>query len=100
MKGPFLRNPRGGIVLLWLLAVTLFATQSAAFASMASTTTTITHTRTKVTTETTTDIGSAFGSRGLLVLLVLVGAAASIAVVGGYIWGRRKARKAMLGAST
>ena len=86
--------------MLSLLALAFLAIQDAAISNTASTTTTVTHTRTKVTTETTTAIGGALGSRGFLVLLVLLGAAASIAVVGGYVWGRRKARKAMLGAST
>jgi len=88
------------MVVLSLLALAFLAIQDAAISNTASTTTTVTHTRTKVTTETTTAIGGALGSRGFLVLLVLLGAAASIAVVGGYVWGRRKARKAMLGAST
>ena len=99
MKLLFLGSRRGGTALLSLLAVALFATQAAAVSNMASTTTTITHTRTKVTTETTTDIGGTSGSRGFLFLLVIVVAAASVAVAGGYAWGKRRARKAMLGAS-
>jgi len=78
--------------------------QTAGAAYMASTTTTTsTRTRTTVTktvTETTISTDSALGSRGFLVLLVLLAAAASIAVVGGYMWGKRRTRKNLLGAAT
>ena len=87
---------------LVLLAFALLTIQTAGVANMASTTTT-THTRTKITTtltETTTATSSALGSRPFLVLVVLLAAAASIAVVGGYLWGKRRARKHLLGAST
>jgi hypothetical protein len=78
--------------------------QTAGAAYMASTTTT-TSTRTRATvtktvTETTTATDSALGSRAFLVLLVLLGAAASIGAVGGYKWGKRSTRKNLLGVAT
>jgi hypothetical protein len=90
--------------LLCLIALALFVIQSAGMASTASTTTT-THTRVRVTTtatvtETTTATGGVLGSRPFLVLLVLLGTAACVAVVGGYVWGKKRTRKDLLGAST
>jgi len=90
----------GGKSLLSLLALALLLLQNVGFAEMASTTTT-THTRVKVTTtltETTTQTNSALGSRPFLVLMVLLAVAASIAVVGGYFWGKKRTRKDLLGS--
>jgi len=92
----------GGRALFCLLALALFMIQTAGVAEMASTTTTTTHTRVRVTTtltETTTQTADALGSRPFVVLIVLVAVAASVAVLGGYVWGRKRTRKDLLGAS-
>lgn len=88
--------------LLGFLALTALTVQTTGLAEAASTITT--HTRTRVTTtatltETTTAISNAIGPRGYLVLLVLLAGAASCAVLGGYIWGRRRTRRALLGVT-
>jgi cytochrome c-type biogenesis protein CcmH/NrfG len=92
--------------LLCLLTLAIFILGSVGVATMASptTTTTVTHTRARITTtttltETTTATTNSVGVKAYFVLVVLLGAAASIAVVGGYVWGRRRARKALLRAS-
>jgi len=88
--------------LFCLCALALLAIQSVGVAELASTTTTTTHTRTRVTTtltETTTQTADALGSRPFIVLIVLLAVAASIAVIGGYVWGKKRARKDLLGAS-
>lgn len=91
----------GARTALCLIALVLFVIQTVGFANMISTTTTTSPAMTRVTTtltETTTATSSALGSRGLLILVVLLAAGASIAVVGGYVWGKKRARKALLGA--
>jgi len=88
--------------LLTVLTLGFFAIQAVGSEVMAATTTTTTHTtRTRVTTtltETTTATASTLGSRGFIILVILLGAAASLAVVGGYLWGKRRTRKILLGA--
>jgi len=88
--------------LLCILALSVLVTQTVGVAEMASTTTT--HTKVRVTTtetltETTTAVSNSIGPRGYVVLLVLVAAAASSAVLGGYLWGKRRTRKSLLGVS-
>ena len=88
--------------LLCILALSVLMTQTVGIAEMASTTTT--HTKVRVTTtetltETTTAVSNSVGARGYIVLLVLVTAAASCAVLGGYFWGKRRTRKSLLGVS-
>jgi len=89
-----------------LAALLLCIDATVGVAMMASTTTTTTHTHarstttatvTETTTATTTD--SALGVRAYAVLAVLLATAASVAVVGGYVWGKRRARRALLRAS-
>lgn len=90
-----------GFALLSVLVLGLFVIQAFGSETLAATITTTTHaTRTRVTTtltETTTATANTIGSRGFIVLLILLGAAASLAVVGGYLWGKRRTRKALLG---
>jgi len=88
--------------LLLVLAFGLIVIQSVGMANLATSTTT-THTRTRVTTtatvtETTTATTSTLGSRSFLILVVLLATAASVAVVGGYVWGKRRTRKNLLGS--
>ena len=87
--------------LLSMLTLGLFVVQAVGSETMAATTTTTTHTtRTRVTTtltETTTATASTIGSRGFIILVILLAAAASIAVLGGYLWGKRRTRKILLG---
>jgi len=98
-----LQRPGNGGAVLCTLVFALLGIQTVGSAYMASTTTTTTHTRVRVTTtltETTTATNSALGSRPFFVLMVLLAAAASIAVVGGYLWGKKRTRKDLLGTST
>ena len=87
--------------LLSVVALGLFALQAFGSETLAATITTTTHTtRTRVTTtltETTTATASTIGSRGFIILVILLAAAASIAVLGGYLWGKRRTRKILLG---
>ena len=88
--------------LLSILALVVISLGGAQEVLMATSTTT-THTRIKVTTtetltETTTAINNAIGTKGVLILLVLLAMAASLAVILGYVWGRKRARKDLLGA--
>jgi len=103
MNMHLLGSNKGRKTLLTLLALAFLSIQTLGVAEMASTSTTTTHTRVRVTTtltETTTATSNPLGSRPFFVLIVLLAAAASIAVVGGYFWGRKRSRKDLLGAST
>jgi len=91
--------------LLGILVLGLVAVQAMGIANIASATTTTTHTKVRVTTtatvtETTTATGTVLGSRGVFVLFLLLAVAASIAVIGGYVWGRRRTRKNLLGVAS
>ena len=99
MSSHHLAKAGGRKAALILLVLSVFLVQAIDSAAMASTTTT--HTRTKITTtltETTTATSNALGSRAFFVLVILLAGAASIAVVGGYVWGKRRTRKNLLGA--
>ena len=92
----------GNAAILLSFVAFLLVAQGVGAANVATVTTT--HTRPRVTTtatltETTTAVGNALGSRVYFVLVLLLAVAASNAVVGGYLWGKRRARKALLKAS-
>jgi hypothetical protein len=91
---------RRAILGLAALAILLLHMAAEPVFSATTTITTVTHTRVTLTTVTTVTTNPSVGERAYLVLVVLVAAAATIAVVGGYLLGRKRARRELLRVSS